>query len=100
MATIKTIYSLIRKVFLGFWGLTVIDLMPMFNIQALDGIDGAIKTGMALIGAIYLLIQIPFKLREMMHKKKMNKTEKESAQLSIDIQRQELRKLEIENSTK
>jgi uncharacterized membrane protein YqjE len=90
MATIKWLYSFIEKIFLGFWGLTVIELIPILNLGLLKGIDDTIKIIMATVGAVYLIVQLPYKIWSLKDKKK-------SSKLDIELKKQELEKLKREN---
>ena len=84
MSKIKYLYNLLDTLFLGVWGLTIMDLIPLLNIQIFESIDGVIKTLMAFVGCVYFVITIP-------HKIKMQKLDRK-------IRQEELEKIEKENN--
>ena len=86
MATAKWVINTIETIILGFWGLTIIDLIPLFQVGLLSDIDNTIKAVMAIIGAIYLIVQLPYKISNLSHKKKMNNLDRQ-------IKEAELRKI-------
>lgn len=83
MTKLKALYNLLDTVFLGVWGLTIMDLLPLFQVDLFSTLDNTIKTLMALAGFIYFLITIP-------HKLKMQRLERK-------IKEEELEKLTKEN---
>lgn len=83
MTKLKAIYNLLDTIFLGIWGLTIMDLLPLFQVDLFSTLDNTIKSLMALVGFIYFLVTIP-------HKLKMQRLERK-------IKEEELEKLTKEN---
>lgn len=69
--------------FISVWGLTIVDLLKISNIEVYSDIDTWIKTLMAVLGLIYLLISIP-------HKLKMQRLDRK-------LKEEQIEKLEMEN---
>ena len=83
MSKLKFLYNLLDTIFLGVWGLTIMDLVPLLNVEIFDSIDGVIKTLMAFVGLLYFIVTIP-------HKIKMQRLDRK-------IRKEELEKIEREN---
>lgn len=83
MTKLKALYNLLDTVFLGIWGLTIMDLLPLFQVDLFSTLDNTIKSLMALVGFIYFIVTIP-------HKLKMQRLERK-------IKEEELEKLTKEN---
>ena len=79
----RNFLKVIDSVFLGLWGFTIIDLIPIFKIGLFDDIDGSIKILLSGAGLLYFVISIP-------HKMKMQKLERK-------LKEEQIEKLEIEN---
>ena len=65
--------NFIDKLAFMLWGVNLIDLTQAFDFEFLQAVDGNLKIFLAIIGAIYFLIQIVFKTLELNHKRKYNK---------------------------
>lgn len=83
MASLRLFFKFMDVLFISVWGLTIMDLFQVSNIAAYSSIDNWIKTLMAVLGLIYLVISIP-------HKIKMQRLDRRKKQ-------EEIEKLEIEN---
>lgn len=90
MTKIKSLLNFVEYYFLSIWGLTILDIMPLVNLDIFDNIDDTIKTAMALFGAIFFLAQLPFKIMELVDKKKLR-------QIEIEHKAEELERLRREN---
>lgn len=83
MASLRLFFKFMDVLFISVWGLTIMDLLKISNVTAYSSIDNWIKTLMAVLGLIYLVISIP-------HKIKMQRLDREKKQ-------EEIEKLKIEN---
>lgn len=63
MNFVKNIFNIVEWVMLTFWGLTLIDLIPIFGLDFLSSIDATIKTMFALMGFIFFAITAPAKYK-------------------------------------
>jgi len=77
MFNIRLFLSYLEKFSLAIWGLNLMDLMSISNIDFFNNIDGKLKTLFGIVGFAYLLIQLPFKVMELISKHKFNKLENE-----------------------
>ncbi len=77
MFNIRLFLSYLEKFSLTIWGLNLMDLMSISNIDFFNNIDGKLKTLFGIVGFAYLLIQLPFKVMELISKHKFNKLENE-----------------------
>jgi hypothetical protein len=69
----------LNKVIFGFWGLTIADMMFLIDLD-FPFVDDHIKQIFALLGLIYFTIQIPFKIINLNHKRKMDALELQNKQ--------------------
>jgi len=63
-----------RLVF-SFWGLTIADMVHFIDLDYLNLLNTDLKQVFAFLGLIYFIIQIPFKIIELNHKRKINKVD-------------------------
>lgn len=77
MFNIRLFLSYLEKFSLAMWGLNLMDLMSISNIGFFKDIDENLKTLFGIVGFAYLLIQLPFKVMELISKHKFNKLENE-----------------------
>lgn len=84
MAKIKILIKFLDYFFGSVLGLTIIELLPMLNLNIFDTVDGALKGFLALAGLLYFLISIP-------HKFKMQKLERQ-------MKEEELNRIKKQNS--
>jgi len=77
MFDIKLIFWYLEKFSLAMWGLNLMDIMAISNIDFFKDIDDNLKTYFGIVGFVYLLIQLPFKVMELISKHKFNKLENE-----------------------
>ena len=93
MHLIKLSYKTIEGIFAGFWGLTIIDLLPLFSTDFLGSVDGVIKTLMALTGLFYFVLKG-------WHIHQMHKLERDAKKIDNNKKREELESMEIDNEKK
>jgi len=86
MSKLKAIINFLDTFFLSVWGITLMDLLPLIDLDLFSSLDNTIKTLMALAGFVYFVITIP-------HKLKMNK-------INRKIKQEELEKITKENDKK
>ena len=77
MFNIKLILSYLEKFSLAIWGLNLMDILAISNIDFFRDIDENLKTYFGVVGFVYLLIQLPFKVMELISKHKFNKLQNE-----------------------
>lgn len=77
MFNLKLFLSYLEKFSLAIWGLNLMDILTISNIDFFNNIDGKLKTLFGVVGFTYLLIQLPFKVMELISKHKFNKLENE-----------------------
>lgn len=92
MTKLKSLLSFLENISLSIWGLTILDIIPLIDFNIFSSIDNTIKTSMALFGAIYFAISLPFKVFDLLHKKKLQK-------LDMEIKKEELEKIQNENDS-
>ena len=85
MDRIKTLINFLDTFFLSIWGLTIIDLLPLAQIQIFKTFDDSIKVLMAFSGLVYFIVTIP-------HKLKMQNLERK-------IKKEQYKKLALENGS-
>ena len=69
----KIIWGYLEKFSLGLWGLNLMKLVSTFEIDFLKNLDSNLSTYLGVIGAVYLTLQIPFKVLELISKKEHNR---------------------------
>lgn len=77
MFKIKLFLGYLEKFSLAIWGLNLMDILTISNIDFFNNIDGNLKTLFGVVGFAYLVIQLPFKVMELISKHKFNKLENE-----------------------
>jgi len=86
MEKMRTIIMSLDAFLMGIWGLTIIDLLYMINMNDFDFVDNSIKTLLAAAGLFYLVfVKIPNEVR--------------NARLKRRIDKAEAKKIEMENET-
>lgn len=98
MTKIKAIINFLDTVFLSFWGLTIFEILSFVDLDFFNTIDNSIKTIMALLGCLYFLVSLPYKVKKLNHEKKMNDHQREMNTIERKIKLEELEKLEYENN--
>jgi len=73
MFDIKLFFWYLEKFSLAMWGLNLMDILAISNIDFFKDIDDNLKTYFGIVGFVYLLIQLPFKVMELISKHKFNK---------------------------
>ena len=66
-----------EKFSLAIWGLNLMDILAISNIDFFNDIDGNLKTLFGIVGFAYLVVQLPFKVMELLSRHKFNKLENE-----------------------
>ena len=69
----KIIWGYLEKFSLGVWGLNLMDLLAISEIGFLKNLDSNLSTYLGVIGAVYLTVQIPFKVLELISKREHNR---------------------------
>ena len=94
MVTIKLAFSMINKLFAGLLGLTVIDLLAVFDFDFLNNIDSSIKTIFVVLGLIFYILAIPHKLKMQSYRQREKQLDiqRKEMELSNDMDAQDLRK--------
>ena len=77
MFNIRLFLDYLEKFSLTIWGLNLMDILAISNIDFFNNIDGNLKTLFGIVGFVYLLIQLPFKVMELISKHKFNKLQNE-----------------------
>lgn len=73
MGTMRLIWGYLEKFSLAMWGLNIMDILMIADIDFFKDIDGNLKTLFGIVGFVYLLIQLPFKVMELISNHKFNK---------------------------
>lgn len=97
MFNIKLILSYLEKFSLAIWGLNLMDILTISNIDFFNNIDGNLKTLFGIVGFVYLVIQLPFKVMELISKHKFNKLENEIKEQDLLSKRTHLKDLKEVN---
>lgn len=84
MLTIKKFFNFIDSLFLSVWGITVLDLLPIIDTNILESVDNTIKSVMVVLGLIYYVIVIYFKIQNKIIDKKMNEVELEKKMFEFE----------------
>ena len=74
----------INKILFGFWGLTFVDMIHFIDLSYLDFLNSDLKEIFTFLGLIYFTIQIPFKIINLNHKRKMDKVELQKKSEELD----------------
>jgi len=83
----KIIWGYLEKLSLGVWGLNIIDLLAISEIGFLEELDGSVSTYLGVIGAIYLTVQMPFKIIELNQKRKRGRLENELKEEDLKLKK-------------
>ena len=95
MGSIRIVWAYMEKFSMGIWGLNIIDMFVITDVEFLSSIDANLKAILGALGAIYFVIQIPFKVLELIEKRKASKLEnriKEEEIKDTILKRKELKK--------
>lgn len=69
----RLIWGYLEKFSLAMWGLNIMDILMIADIDFFKDIDGNLKTLFGIVGFVYLLIQLPFKVMGLISNHKFNK---------------------------
>ena len=97
MGTLKVLLGYLEKFSLGIWGLNLMDLLAISNIDFFKDIDASLKTYFGIVGFIYLIVQLPFKVLELISKRKFNQLENELKEQDIASKKTHLKDLKEVN---
>lgn len=95
MGNVKIVWAYMEKFSMGVWGLNIIDMFVITDIEFLSSIDTNLKAILGVLGAVYFAIQIPFKVLDLIEKRKTSKLEnriKEEEIKDTILKRKELKK--------
>tara|TARA_R110000796_G_scaffold6227_1_gene22411 strand:- start:238 stop:567 length:330 start_codon:yes stop_codon:yes gene_type:complete len=89
----RIIWGYLEKLSLGVWGLNIIDLLAISEIGFLKDLDSSVSAYLGVIGAVYLTVQIPFKVLELISKREHNRLVNELKQEDLKDKRNNKKKL-------
>jgi hypothetical protein len=95
----RIIFGYLEKLSLGIWGLNIIDLMAISEIGFLKDLDASVSTYLGFIGAVYLTVQLPFKVLELISKKKHNRLENELKEEDLKLKKKRQKELQRINNS-
>jgi hypothetical protein len=95
----KIIWGYLEKLSLGVWGLNIIDLLAISEIGFLEDLDGSVSTYLGVIGAIYLTVQMPFKIIELNQKRKRGRLENELKEEDLKLKKKRQKELKRINDS-
>ena len=98
MGTVRLIWGYLEKFSLAMWGLNVMDILTIADIDFFKDIDEKLKTYFGIVGFAYLLIQLPFKVMELISKRKFNQLENEMKEEDLKRKKKHFEKLEDINN--
>lgn len=84
-----------EKVVFSLWGVTILDFFAIFSFDLLKEIDSTLRTVFTLLGAIYFVIQLIFKVLDLTHKRKYNLNLEELQRQKIEMKRMEKEYFEL-----
>lgn len=99
MVNYKIILGYLEKLSLGLWGFNLMDLMAFTDINFLADLDGSVSTYLGVIGAIYLTVQMPFKVIELNQKRKSNRLENELKEEDLKLKKKRQKELQRINDS-
>lgn len=99
MVNYKIIWAYLEKFSLGLWGLNLMDLMAISDINFFEGLDANLKTAFGIVGFLYLLVQLPFKVLELISKRKSNQLENEIKQEELKLKKKRQKELQRINNS-
>lgn len=99
MVNYKIIWAYLEKFSLGLWGLNLMDLMAISDINFFEGLDANLKTAFGIVGFLYLLVQLPFKVLELISKRKSNELENEIKQEELKLKKKRQKELQRINNS-
>lgn len=95
----KIIWGYLEKISLAIWGVNIMDLMALTDINFFEGLDANLQTAFAIVGFLYLLIQLPFKIIELNQKRKSNKLENEIKEEDLKLKKKRQKELQRINDS-
>lgn len=84
----------LEKFSLGIWGLTIIDLIAITDLEILGDISSDFKMWFALVGFLYIVIQLPFRILSLIAKRKHERLENELKEQELKERKKRINKLE------
>jgi hypothetical protein len=95
----RVIWGYLEKLSLGVWGLNIIDLLAISEIGFLKNLDSNLSTYLGVIGAVYLTVQIPFKVLELISKREHNRLVNELKEEDLKLKKQRQKELKKINDS-
>ena len=95
----KIIWGYLEKISLGIWGVNIMDLMALTDINFFKGLDANLQTAFAIVGFLYLLVQLPFKIIELNQKRKSNQLENEIKEEDLKLKKKRQKELQRINDS-
>lgn len=95
----KIIWGYLEKLSLGVWGLNIIDLLAISEIGFLKNLDSNLSTYLGVIGAVYLTVQIPFKIIELNQKRQRGRLENELKEEDLKLKKKRQKELKRINDS-
>ena len=99
MVDYKIIWGYLEKLSLGLWGLNLMDLMALSDINFFEGLDANLKSAFGVVGFLYLLVQLPFKIIELNQKRKMHRLENELKEEDLKLKKKRQKELQKINDS-
>ena len=99
MDNYKLILGYLEKLSLGVWGFNLIDLMAISDINFLKNLDSNLATYLSVIGAVYLTVQIPFKIIELNQKRQRGILENELKEEDLKLKKKRQKELKRINDS-
>lgn len=94
MGTMRLIWGYLEKFSLAMWGLNIMDILMIADIDFFKDIDENLKTYFGIVGFAYLLIQLPFKVMELISKRKFNQLENEMKEEDLKSKKKHFKNLQ------
>ena len=99
MDNYKLILGYLEKLSLGVWGFNLIDLMAISDMNFLKNLDSNLATYLSVIGAVYLTVQIPFKIIELNQKRQRGILENELKEEDLKLKKKRQKELKRINDS-
>ena len=99
MVNYKIILGYLEKLSLGLWGFNLMDLMAFTDINFFEGLDANLKSAFGIVGFLYLLVQLPFKILELIAKRKSNRLENELKEEELKLKKKRQKELQRINDS-
>lgn len=84
-----------EKIMFSLWGITFLDFFAIFSFDLLKEVDSTLRTIFTLLGAIYFVVQLVFKVLHLTHKRKYNLNLEELQKQELEMKRMEKEYFEL-----